>query len=104
MLNQDAKEILSAAISIGEALADGIQLSDVGALMDLPAAISGWNVGIENLKETAINAPAEINDYVVAEFDIPDDELEAKIEKSLSWATATYELYLLWKPKDEVEE
>jgi len=97
MLNQDAKDILKAAIGIGEALADGVQLSDLGALMDLPAAISGWKEGVQNLQQVALETPQEINDYINEEFDIPDDELEDKIEKSLEWLTATYELYLTWK-------
>jgi hypothetical protein len=96
-LIKDAQDILQAAIGIGEALSDGFQLGDVGALMDLPAAIDGWKEGVVNLKEVALSNPDEISDFVKENFDIPDDELEEKIEKSISWLSATYELYLTWK-------
>ena len=102
-LNSDAKEILIAGVSIANALSDGIQLSDVGALMKLPSAITGWNDGITNLKET-IETPEgrqEIEDLLKEEFDIPDDELEDKIEKTLAWVAATYDLYLTWSEEDE---
>lgn len=97
MLVKDAQDILIAAIGIGEALSDGLQFGDVGALMDLPAAIDGWKEGVLNLKEVALNSPAEISEFVKENFDIPDDELEVKIEKSISWLSATYDLYLTWK-------
>lgn len=105
MLNQDAKEILTGAIGIANALSDGIQLSDIGALMDLPAAISGWQNGVDSINETIKTEEGrqEIEDFVNSEFDIPDDELEEKIEKSLAWLNATYDLYLTWTAPDEEE-
>ena len=102
-LNQDAKDILIAGVDIANALSDGIQLSDLGALMKLPSAITGWNDGITNLKET-LETPEgrqEIEDLLKEEFDIPDDELEDKIEKTLAWASATYDLYQTWSPAPE---
>lgn len=102
-VNQESKDILKAVIEIGEALSDGIQLSDIGALMHLPAAIDGWGEGVAGLKEAVQNDREELISYVTSEFDIADDEVEKKIEKSLEWLSATYELYLLWKPEEEVE-
>ena len=98
MLNQDAKDILKAGISISNALSDGFQLGDIGSLMDLPAAISDWSVGVENLKANIVDEAgrAEIVAYVTAEFDIPDDKLEAVIEKTIAWLDTTYGLYLTW--------
>lgn len=103
MLNKDAKEILSAGIGIANALSDGFQLSDLGALMDLPSALSGWKIGITNIDELVNTSEGrdEIEEYVKNEFDIPDDELEEKIEKSIAWLSATYDLYLTWT--EEVE-
>jgi len=105
-LNDDAKEILVAGVSIANALSDGIQLSDVGALMKLPAAITGWNDGITNLKETVATPEGrqEIEELLKEEFDIPDDELEDKIEKTIAWVSATYDLYETWSPEPEEEE
>ena len=102
-LNEDAKDILIAGIDISNALSDGVQLSDLGALMGLPGAITGWDEGIRNLKETAATPEGrqEIEDLLVEEFDIPDDELEAKIEKTINWLNATYELYLTWSVEEE---
>ena len=84
-LNQDAKEILIGGIGIANALSDGIQLSDLGALMKLPAAIDGWTKGITNLRETISTDEGrkEIEELVKKEFDIPDDQLEEKIEKTI---------------------
>lgn len=104
-LNQDAKDILKAGIGISNALSDGFQFGDIGALMDLPAAISGWAVGVENLKESVgtEEGRAEIEAYVKQEFDIPDDVLEEKIEKTVAWLNATYDLYLTWSEPTEEE-
>lgn len=104
-LNEDAKEILVAGIDIANALSDGVQLSDLGALMKLPGAITGWDEGITNLKETAESEEGrqEIEDLLIAEFDIPDDELEDKIEKTLAWLNATYGLYKTWSAPAEEE-
>ena len=105
-LNSDAQEILIAGVDIANALSDGVQLSDIGALMKLPGAIAGWDEGITNLKETASTPEGrqEIEDLLVEEFDIPDDELENKIEKTLAWLNATYDLYETWSEPDEDEE
>ena len=98
MLNQDAKEILTAGIGIANALSDGFQLGDIGALMDLPAAIGGWKEGVLNLEETikTDEGRVEIEEFVNSVFDIPDDQLEDKIEKTIAWLNATYDLYLTW--------
>lgn len=105
-LIQDAKDILKAGIGISNALSDGFQLGDIGALMDLPAAISGWAAGVENLGECVADdeGRAEIEAYVADNFDIPDDELEDKIEKTIAWLSATYDLYLTWTEEDTEEE
>lgn len=102
-LNQDAKEILIAGCSIANALSDGVQLGDLGALMKLPAAIDGWKVGIENLKAELATPEgrAEIEQLLKDEFNIPDDQLEEKIEKTMTWLNATYDLYLTWTATPE---
>jgi len=103
-LNDDARDILKAGIGISNALSDGFQLGDIGALMDLPAAISGWALGVENLGECIADEAgrAEIEAYVKDNFDIPDDELEDKIEKTIAWLSATYDLYLSWSEPETV--
>ncbi len=105
MLNQDAKEILKSGIGIANALSDGFQLSDIGALMGLPSALTGWEVGITNIKELVGTSEGrdEIEVFVKNEFDIPDDQLEAKIEKSIAWLNATYDLYLTWTEEEVAE-
>ncbi len=101
MLPQDSKEILFAGIKIANAASDGFQWHDLSALMDLPAAVSGWKVGVEGLDEAMKTEEGrlEIIDYVKGEFEIPDNELEDKIEKTISWLNATYNLYLTWTPE-----
>lgn len=105
-LNKDAKEILKAGIGIANALSDGFQLGDIGALMDLPAAINDWKLGVENLEECVNDDEGrdEIETFVQETFDIPDDVLEEKIEKTIAWLNATYDLYLSWTEDEEEPE
>ena len=99
---KELKDVVKAAVSIGEALADGIQIGDLAALLDLPAAIDGISEVPAELEDLDPTERQELNDFIKSEFDIPDDELEAFIEDAITWAFATYELYLKFKGlKDE---
>ncbi len=104
MLNEDAQEILYAAISVANAAADGFDWSDLGSLVNFPSAISGWANGVDNLKATFATDEGrdEIEDYVADNFDIPDDALEEKIEKSLAFIYAAFDLYATWT-EDDIE-
>jgi len=100
----ELKDVLKAGISIGEALADGIDIGDIVALMDLPAAIDGIKevpAEVADLDEAELE---EINDFIKTEFDLPDEDLEAFIEEALSWALSTYKLYIRFKELKEDEE
>ena len=98
MLNQDGRDILKVGISVANALSDGVDWSDVGVLLELPSAIDGWNNGVSNLKKCLVDDDGrlEILEYVENIFDIPNDQLEDKIEKSIAWLDATYGLFLTW--------
>jgi len=103
---KELKEVVKAAISIGEALADGIGIEDVAALLDLPAAIEGITQVPAEVGDLDESERKELQDYIQAEFDLPDDELEEFIESAIIWAFSTYELYSKFvnMKKDEPEE
>ena len=88
------------------ALADGIGIEDVAALLDLPAAIEGITQVPAEVGDLDESERKELQDYIQAEFDLPDDELEEFIESAIIWAFSTYELYSKFvnMKKDEPEE
>lgn len=102
-MNEDAKDILSFAIDVANAASDGFDWSDLGVLTGAPSALTGWGAGVDNLKELIATDEGrkEIEDFVKKNFDIPNDVLEEKIEKSIAWAFATYDLYNTWTPVSE---
>jgi len=101
---EELKDVVKAAISIGEALSDGIGLEDLGALLDLPAAIDGISEVPEELSDLDETERAELQAFIQSEFDIPDDQVEEFIEQAIIWAFSTYELYLKFKSLGEEEE
>ena len=105
MLNQDAKEILSAVIESGEAIADGIQVSDIGVLKDIAQAVFGWEEGLDHLKDTLAQNPWEVYEYVEEEFELPQNEkLEAVVEKGIGLALNGYDFVLAIKAMQEGSE
>jgi len=104
MLNQDAKDILNAGIKVGEAMADGIQFSDITALMSISSAIAGWKKGIDSLLATMDESPMEIFEFVEDEFDLDNEVLEVQVEKTIGWLASTYELYTTWFNREESED
>ena len=89
---EEVKLALGLGISVGElveSLADGIGLSDIGKLVSVvkhaPSAISSIKSGkiIPELKDLDEAEKTELKDYLKEEFDLSDDNLEAKIEAGL---------------------
>jgi len=90
---KELKEVVKAAVSIGEALADGIGIEDVAALLDLPAAIEGITQVPAEVADLDEAERKELQDFIQAEFDLPDDEVEEFVETAIIWAFSTFELY-----------
>ncbi len=101
---KELKDVLKAAISIGEALADGIQLGDVAALLDLPAAIEGIKEVPAELADLDEAELEELNVFIQSEFDLPDDQVEEFVEDAITWALSTYKLYARFKELNDKPE
>lgn len=95
MLNKDTTEVLDAIVGlgsgVGKALEDGkINFSDAsfffGPLLSLPKAISGIS-NFELLPEDM----EEAKDYISQRFDIPQDDVEQKIEDGLDLLRKIYQ-------------
>ena len=94
---QETKDVVYAGLKIGEALSDGVDITDVGALTSLPAAISGISdvpAEIADLDEAEME---ELKMFVQDNFDIPDDDVEKFVEKAISTVIQLYQLFLAFK-------
>lgn len=74
---------------LGSAMADGkINLQDVPELLSAVAELKGLSgIDLKSMPSLASLSPAEMEELVAAfksSFDIPQDEIEAKIEGALS--------------------
>lgn len=87
---------------IGKAMEDGkVDLTDIvylmGALQAAPAAFLAVDKVQAEAKDLDASEMAELVAYAKAEFDLADDELEKKIEKSLEAGLVIYQAVMLWK-------
>lgn len=90
---KETKEVLAFAMSLhmmyDQAKADGkIDMNDVGLIIlpvtKLIPAIDNIKAVSEEIKDLDAAEKAELDAWIKQEYDIADDELEAKIEKGLS--------------------
>lgn len=86
---------------IATANADGWQWTDALSFVDEIAAIPGVVKSfpeIQNeLSDLTKEERTELDAYVVEEFDIPNDKVEAFVEDSLQLAVAAVSLVTRWK-------
>lgn len=91
-------EVLSAALAFHmayeQALADGkLSVTDasylLGPVLKLPAAINGADKALTELKVLTPEARGEMLSKLAAEYSIPDQKLEAKVEAGIEWLLAT---------------
>jgi hypothetical protein len=96
---QETKDVISAGIAFGEglgkALEDGaIGVGDIGHFIEvvvrLPEALEGINEVPVELKDLDEAELAELVTFIGEEFDIPQDEVEAKIEDTLIFMLELY--------------
>ena len=99
---QNAKEVLSALLSghqaVTMALADGkVGLEDlallVGPLMKLPLAIQDASLAIGEITNATEAERAQVLSDLKAEYDLSNDELEAKVEAGVELLMALGKFY-----------
>lgn len=107
-MTQNLKELVGFGLTAGELVAHfaggGSIWTAIGKLVDLGKlvgpAFKDANLALQEYANMTDIEAAELESYVVAEFDIADDALEATIESALKIAIQLHELAkLVIKPK-----
>lgn len=105
-MTKELKELVSFGLSVGELVADvadGVSFSLVGKVVEVARkAGPGLEGAGQALAEYANMTDAEAADleaYVVEEFDIDNDSVEVAIESALKLAIQLHELVKLLLPK-----
>ena len=94
---EETKDLLDFGLTfgsvIGQAAENGFQIGDlllvVPALMKAPAAIEGIGQVPSELKNISDAEAVELKQFVRDKFDIPGDQLEAVIERALTYVSET---------------
>lgn len=87
---------------VAEALKDGkFQWTDAFGFIDeaaqLPAVAKSFPAVKQEVSELDENERKELYDYLVSEFDIPNEAVEVLIENSLAFAISAIALFEQWK-------
>jgi len=89
--------ILNFATSVGETLKDGAQFEDLFVLIkqwpNLNIIIAQAPVGWAELKDLDPLESQELAEYISIQFDIPNDQVEQKIETGIRLASKWYFQY-----------
>jgi hypothetical protein len=89
------KKIVGFGLALGEtvikASSEGSPLKKAAAMLDimddLPALFGiDYQKALDEAKDLSADELKEIGDYIADDFDIPDDQLEAKVEESIKVA------------------
>lgn len=94
---KETKDVVFSGLKIGEALSDGIQVTDVTALISLPEAIVGIKDVPAEIADMDEAEAEELKRFVKDNFDIPNDKLEEFIEKAVAFVVQAYGLFLAFK-------
>lgn len=91
---------------VATAMSDGkFQWSEafgfIDEIMQIPGVVKSWPEVKQEIGELSLEERQALYDYLVTEFDIPNDEVEAKIEASLQWVLNTIALIEGWRKKPE---
>lgn len=82
---------------IAESTADGWQFTDLFAFVDelatVPGIVKNWKNAVAELKELDTADRQELYDFVVAEFDIPNEKVEKFVENALLNVVSLIALY-----------
>ena len=104
-LNKDERELLIFVANFGEgvgnALADGkVEWMDAIHFGDALTTLLPAVKGLENVKASNFKDPvnrAEAVSIIREEFDLEDDKLELKVEKTIVVVDALIDLFYTWK-------
>jgi len=98
---EETKDVMGFLCAFGNATGKSldnngrIDMGDIGTMLiplgKLPEAISGANEVAAELKDLDAAERAELVAYCKEHFDIPDDEMEGKIERGLSLGVHLFE-------------
>lgn len=97
---ESLKKLLSLGLELGNAV--GVSLEDgklsfddlsnfMGVLGKVGPAVEGFANVQKEIKDLTVEEIRELNRYVTDNFDIPQDELEGRIEQGMTLAVALYE-------------
>lgn len=98
---EELKDVVKLGLDIGEALVDGIGIEDISALFSLPEAIAGISNVPDEIADLDEAEKAELQEFVRAEFDIPNDQLEEFIESAIAVVLELYGLYIKFQRLEE---
>lgn len=71
----------------------------IDELLQIPDVVKAWPEVKNEISELSTEEREQLYQYLVTEFDIPNDEVEVKIEQSLNWVINTITLVESWKKK-----
>jgi len=101
---QNLKEIVDFGLSTGEVIAglqDGVDLKDLGpalsAAKKAPAALKDASLAWDEYCDMDDAEALELENFVVTEFDIPNDKVEEAIERGFKIACELRALIPLFK-------
>ena len=100
---EETKDVVKAGIGMGIAFADGIGLDDIGVITLLPAALSGIADVPAELADLDAAEARELHQFVVDEFDLDDNDVEAAIEQGVKVVIEIYRTYMMFKVMNEKE-
>lgn len=105
-MTKELKELVGFALSCGEliaGLADGVGFDDVGKVVtcakEAGAAFDGAAAALTEYANMTDAEAKDLEDFVVKEFDITQDSVEAAIEGALKVAIELHGLVKLLLPK-----
>jgi hypothetical protein len=106
MATVELKALVSLGLSAGELLAglsDGVGFDDVTKLIDVARkagpGLAGAKLAFDEYKNMSDAEAADLEAFVVADFDIKDDAVESVIEQALKVVIELHELVKLFAPK-----
>lgn len=95
-LKKFVKFSLDLTEQIAESTADGWQWTDALAFLDelitIPNVVKSWKDVSAELKELTPEERTELHEYVVGEFDLPNDRVEQFVEAALLQAISLISL------------
>jgi hypothetical protein len=101
---KELKELVGLGLSVGElaaALSDGIGVEDADEALEVAVravpGISGAAQALEEYKAMTDEQAVELEAFVVADFDIANDSVEAAVEGALGIVISLHKLFPLFK-------